>query len=165
MELAIVKGARRSPVCVCAKNIKGLSQILKWMILMWHWRGLKGKETLRIDRGGTILICHPQLLPLYLFVCLSVAFCLSDSLIWFPYFLLSPLPCLSFFPSVTLSYARAQTRTHIYTRSLFSSLFLLSWSPLMEERTIPLSLLMRNGKQSPRLALTGTLTQITKPRG
>lgn len=34
VELAIVKGALHSPVCVCTKNIKGLSQILKWMILM-----------------------------------------------------------------------------------------------------------------------------------
>ena len=34
VELGIVKGALHSPVCVCTKNIKGSSQILKWMILM-----------------------------------------------------------------------------------------------------------------------------------
>lgn len=53
---------------------------------------------------------------------------------------------------------------HTRTQHLFYSPF-LPWSPLMGEGPILLSLLMQNGKQSPGRALTGTLTQITKPRG
>ena len=122
-----------------------------------------GKETLRIVRGGSFLCCHPptplsSIPALYLIVCLSIV----PLSLWFSYLTLllscsfAPPPCLSSLLSITLFLS------HIH---LFPPSLSLSWSPLMEERPILLSLLMRNGKQSPQRTLTGTLTQITKPRG
>lgn len=122
------------------------------------------KETLRIVRGGSFLCCHPptplsSIPALYLIACLSIV----PLSLWFSY--LTLLLSCSFAPPpplVSHPFSQSLFLSHIH---LFPPSLSLSWSPLMEERPILLSLLMRNGKQSPQHTLTGTLTQITKPRG
>lgn len=99
-----------------------------------------GKEALRIDRGGSFLGCHPQLLCLSFPLCISLSVflswhCLSDSLISRSYSHSPPPASHSFYRALSLILSLS-----------FPSLP-LSWSPLIEERPILLSLLMSNGKQ------------------
>lgn len=120
------------------------------------------KETPRIVRGAASCAATPNF---SLFHSLALSLCLSFyrgfvSLILLSHSSVLSLPpsCLSFFLSITLSLS------HTHTASLLPSLP-LAWSPLMVERPVLLLLLMRNGKQSLLRTLTGTLTQIRKPRG
>lgn len=80
------------------------------------------------------------------------------------FWLLCPPLLVSLLSLPFIFFLPPHTHTHTRTQHLFYSPF-LPWSPLMGEGPILLSLLMWNGKQSPGRALTGTSTQITKPRG
>lgn len=109
-----------------------------------------GKEALRIDRGGSFLCCHPNF-SFFHPLCISLSvflswLCLSDSPMSHSYsHTLLPRPHAShpFYHSLSFTL----TVPHFPPFPLFPSSLPLAWSPLMEERPILMSLLMRNGKQ------------------
>lgn len=118
-----------------------------------------GKETLGIERGGSFLCCHPQLLPFSLSLCLSFyrgfvcLILLSRSLTLF-----LPLSATVVTHSSFRSLSSSQRETH--TESCPS--LCLSWS-----RREAVSDVALNEKWQAVAAahLIATLTQITKPRG
>lgn len=110
-----------------------------------------GEETLGIERGGSFLCCHPQLLPVFhsisLFLCLSFyrgfvrLILLSRSLTLFP-----PFPRLLSLIFLSIILFLSVRNTHRHTQSIAPPFV----SRDLEERPFPMSLLMRNGKQSPQ---------------